>query len=88
MSAKELVKRAIEKYDMLRCGQKVLVGFSGGSDSVCLLNILYEQGYQVTACHLNHNMRDTAMRDMLFCEEFCKKRNIPFVKKFAEKGSI
>ncbi len=88
IGAEELVKRAIEKYDMPSPKNKILVGFSGGSDSVCLMSILYELGYEITACHLNHNMRETAMRDMLFCKEFCEKRNIPFVSKIAEKGSI
>ncbi len=88
MNAKELVEKAIERYHMPDAGSEILVGFSGGSDSVCLLSILYELGYRVTACHLNHNMRDTAMRDMLFSESFCKERNIPFVSKIAEKGSI
>ena len=88
MKAVELVKKAIAEYKMPDTDKQILVGFSGGSDSVCLLSILLELGYSVAACHLNHNMRDTAMRDMLFCEQFCKERDIPFVSKIAEKGSI
>lgn len=84
----ELVRRAITDYDMLTKDDTVLVGFSGGSDSVCLLSVLVEMGYKVTAAHLNHNMRDTAKRDMDFCERFCKERNIPFVSKTVKKGTL
>ncbi|MBQ8636965.1 MAG: tRNA lysidine(34) synthetase TilS [Clostridia bacterium] len=84
----ELVRRAITDYDMLSKEDTVLVGFSGGSDSVCLLSVLAEMGYKVTAAHLNHNMRDTAKRDMDFCDRFCRERNIPFVSKTVKKGTL
>lgn len=84
----ELVRRAITDYDMLSKDDTVLVGFSGGSDSVCLLSVLAEMGYKVTAAHLNHNMRDTAKRDMDFCDRFCRERNIPFVSKTVKKGTL
>ena len=83
-----LVQRAITEYSMITADDTVLVGFSGGSDSVCLLSVLFELGYNVTAAHLNHNMRDTAKRDMDFCENFCKERNIPFVSKTTKKGTL
>ncbi len=88
MTAEKLVKSAIEKYDMPSADTHILVGFSGGSDSVCLLSVLKELGYKLTACHLNHNMRDTAMRDMLFCESFCRERDIPFIAKTLDKDSV
>lgn len=88
MSVEELVRSSIVRYNMLSADDKVLVGFSGGSDSVCLLSLLYEMGYDVMAAHLNHNMRDTALRDLKFCESFCRERNIPFVSKTAEKGKL
>lgn len=84
----KLVNKALTEYNMLSENDKVLVGFSGGSDSVCLLTVLYELGYDVMAAHLNHNMRDTALRDMLFCEKYCSDRKIPFVSKTVNKGTL
>lgn len=83
-----LVRQTIADYDMLSEGEAVLVGFSGGSDSVCLLSILYSMGYSVTAAHLNHNMRANAFRDEEFCRRFCEERNIPFVSKTIKKGTL
>lgn len=83
-----LVRQTIADYDMLSEREAVLVGFSGGSDSVCLLSVLYSMGYNVTAAHLNHNMRDNAFKDEEFCRRFCAERGIPFVSETAEKGIL
>lgn len=73
---------------MIGEGEKILVGFSGGADSVCLLHVLYRMGYDVCAAHLNHNMRPTAERDLKFCAEFCKMRGIPFFSKTMPQGKL
>ncbi len=75
------VVSTIEKYRMLKRGDSVAVGFSGGADSVCLLHILYmlRERYEldITACHVNHMLRgDEADRDEQFCRDFCEKYGI------------
>ena len=49
----------IRKYQMIRPGDSVCVGFSGGADSVCLLELLYELREELSirleAVHVNHN---------------------------------
>ena len=53
------------------------VGFSGGADSVALLDMLRER--RVTALHVHHGLRgEEADRDATFCRDFCQKRGIPF----------
>lgn len=46
---------------MIRPGDSVCVGFSGGADSVCLLELLYELREELSirleAVHVNHNLR-------------------------------
>lgn len=78
------IKKAIDTFSMFRKGDSVLVGFSGGKDSVVLLHALNSlasfYGITLTALHVNHNIRgDEAMHDQQFCKEFCEKNNIPFV---------
>ena len=51
------VKRTIEEYGMLKEGEAVLCGLSGGADSVTLLLCLCELGYAVSAVHVNHRLR-------------------------------
>lgn len=72
----------IEQYNMLPCGSRVIVGFSGGADSVALLSFLWEQRkekqWELLACHVNHQLRGVeAERDEAFCREFCLERDIP-----------
>ncbi|WP_321478131.1 tRNA lysidine(34) synthetase TilS [uncultured Paludibaculum sp.] len=57
------VARTIDKYDMLRPGDRVGVAVSGGADSVCLAAVLRELsarlGIQLHILHLNHGLRGT-----------------------------
>lgn len=83
-----LIQKAIDDYAMADKNIKILVGFSGGPDSVCLLSYLYENGYNVSAAHMNHNMRETSLRDLEFCRAFCKERNIRLYEATVEKGKL
>lgn len=76
------VLRTIQEYHMLSPGEQVVVGFSGGADSVALLYFLHsiskEWQLSVTACHVNHNLRGAeADRDEEFCRGFCRQYGIP-----------
>ena len=74
------VIKAIEDFNMLKSGDKVLVGLSGGADSVALLLILKELGYEIIACHINHQLRgEESDRDENFCKELCKSLNIELI---------
>ena len=71
----------IKSHNMIEKGDRVLVGLSGGADSVTLLHMLCEipekYGFSVGAAHINHKLRDTADRDMNFCKKLCEELNIP-----------
>ena len=72
----------IKEFDMLPAGCRVIVGFSGGADSVALLSFLWELRQQlfleVVACHINHQLRqEESKRDEDFCRIFCEARGIP-----------
>lgn len=72
----------IEKYNMFSPGQKVIVGLSGGADSMCLISLLNkyksELGIVLEAAHINHCIRgEEALRDENFVRSFCKKEGIP-----------
>lgn len=57
----------------------VLVGLSGGRDSVALLHVLLQQGCCVHACHVHHGIRGTAAdADAEFCRTLCERLNVPF----------
>lgn len=73
----------IREYNMIEDNDTVLVGLSGGADSVCLftvlLNLSKRIGFKLCCVHLNHMIRgDEAERDAQYCEYICKKHDIPF----------
>ena len=72
----EKVKNTIKKSNMLQKTDKILVGLSGGADSVCLCCVLKELGYTISAAHVNHKIRTQAEQDMNFVKEFCNEKGI------------
>ena len=67
----------------------VLVGFSGGIDSVCLLHFLRylssEKHFRLFALHVNHGLRGAAaLADQRFCKKLCKELNIEFITRKAQ----
>lgn len=57
----------------------ILVGVSGGMDSMVLLSVLSENGFQVTAAHVNYRLRGKdSDEDALLVERFCREHGIPF----------
>ncbi|MBQ9768377.1 MAG: tRNA lysidine(34) synthetase TilS [Lachnospiraceae bacterium] len=81
-----LAKRAerfIKEQSLIEQGERVLVGLSGGADSVCLLAVLKElrETFSLTlgAFHVNHGIRGgEADRDEAFSEALCKRFEVPF----------
>lgn len=66
---------------MLSYGDKIVVGLSGGADSVCLTHALVSLrdslSLEVEAVHVNHGIRgEEALRDEKFCSDFCKSLGI------------
>lgn len=71
------VARYIERHSLLDKEKIHLVALSGGADSVCLLLILKELGYDIHAVHCNFRLRgEESDRDENFCKALCKKNGI------------
>lgn len=82
--------KAISQFSLLKKGDSVLVGFSGGADSTLLLTLLsMTEGISVAAAHLNHGIRGTeADRDEAFCKSYCEKLGIKLFTSYADIPSI
>ena len=87
----ERVREAIDRFKLLKEGEDVLVGLSGGADSVYCLLALKELGYGVRAVHVNHGLRPTADRDEEFVRGLCGDLGIPLIVRRIRvegKGSV
>ena len=56
----------------------IIVGCSGGPDSMCLLYILTKNGYKVICAHVDHNIRKESKSEREFLQSYCNDRDIPF----------
>lgn len=79
---KEDVLSVIKKYNMLENCDRIVVGLSGGADSVCLLSVLNslkaEYGFSLVAAHINHGIRGAeAQRDEESCKRLCESLDVP-----------
>ena len=82
----ELVQNTIARYHMLMPAQRVLIALSGGMDSVALLFVLKELGYEVCACHFEHGLRGpSSLEDMRFVQRLCQREKVEL---YFEQGDV
>lgn len=67
------------EWSLLPAGEPVLVGFSGGADSLALLLALRDAGRDVTAAHIHHGLRAEAEQDLDWCTDLCRQLEVPLV---------
>ena len=80
------VLNTIKRYEQIKSGDTIVVGVSGGPDSICLLNVLKnlqnELKINIVVAHINHMIRKEADSETVFVQDFCEQRDIKcFVKK-------
>lgn len=94
----EQIRKNIKKHNMVSSGDVIVIGLSGGADSVTLLYALNELkeefGYKLIAAHVNHGIREEAQDDADFCKELCEKLDIEYhvrsvdIKKLAKENRM
>lgn len=85
----EKIIQTIKKYQLIESGDNIVVGVSGGPDSMCLLNFLKENRqnpklgitFNIYVAHINHGIREEAISDQVYVESYCKENNITCFKK-------
>ena len=86
---KEQILKTIKKYNLIEDGDRLVLGVSGGPDSITMLNILNDirndknlhMEFDIIVAHVNHMIREEAKDDEKFVKEFCKKIHVPFYSK-------
>ena len=84
----EKVLKTIKKYELIKNGDNVVIGVSGGPDSMALLNVLMNLkqnsniNFEIYVAHVNHMIREEADSETEYVKEFCDKNGIQcYVKK-------
>ena len=89
---KEKVLKTIEQFNLIESGDRIVIGVSGGPDSMCLLNILKDimedkninLSFSICVAHINHKIRREADEETRYVKDYCEKNNIPIYIKEAE----
>ena len=95
----ERVSEYMQEHCMVENGQKIVVGVSGGADSMALLCVLSELadllGISLVVVHINHGIRGkSADGDQAYVENFCQQQGLAFysfhidLKRFAQKEGM
>lgn len=95
MNINKKIEKTIEKHNMLSLGDHVLIGFSGGPDSVCLLYLLHDlrikYKLKVSAAYIDHGLRPNDVpKEIEFCRKICNNLSVDFytqsvnVREFAQ----
>ena len=92
------IKAFILKHQLVSSGDELVLGVSGGADSMMLLHyfIVHKEEYGVTlkVAHIHHGIRETATLDAQLVERICSDYHIPFfrhdcnIKKLATERKI
>ena len=76
----EKVLNTIKKYNLIKDGDRLVLGVSGGPDSISMLDILIKLknqiNFNIVVAHINHMIREEAIDDEKYVQEYCKKNNI------------
>jgi len=92
------VRKTIKRYNLIDNGNKIIVGVSGGPDSVALLYLLNslkkELKISLHVAHLDHTLRKDSCKDREFVERLAQKLKLPVtvakinIKELAKAGSL
>ncbi|MFP4081458.1 MAG: tRNA lysidine(34) synthetase TilS [Candidatus Aminicenantes bacterium] len=76
-------KKAIREYHLLEKKDRILVAYSGGLDSSCLLALLLEVGeewdFEIFLGHFNHKLRPGAEEDVKFVQDVASRHSLPLI---------
>ena len=86
---KDKVLKTIKKYNLIENGDKIVLGVSGGPDSIAMLNVLNQirndeknnLKFEMFVAHINHMIREEAIEDEKYVKEYCSKKGIEFYSK-------
>jgi len=77
---KNKVIDTIKKFNLIQPNDKIVLGVSGGPDSISMLNILNEikkqYEFEIYVAHVNHMIREEANDDEKYVQTYCEKNNI------------
>ncbi|MFV0519107.1 MAG: tRNA lysidine(34) synthetase TilS [Lachnospirales bacterium] len=87
MDIEKIFIKNIKKYNMISNNDKIVIGLSGGADSVALLTLVLKYieveniSVKIICVHINHNIREDSYLDQKLCNDYCESKGVElFIK--------
>ncbi len=96
-NTKQKVKDTIRKYNLIENGDNLVLGISGGPDSLAMLYIINELqkefqkegiSFDFSVAHINHMIREEASEDEEFVKNTCQNLGVKFFSKSIDVKQI
>lgn len=86
---RDTILNTINKYNLINSDDVIIVAVSGGPDSMCLLDNLYNlkeqlKIKQLVVAHVNHMIRDEAKEETKYVENYCRNHSIECYVKYVD----
>ena len=82
MTFEQKVEQTIRKHNLIQNNDRVIIGVSGGADSVALLLVLLDLqpkfNMSIEVCHVNHGLRPEAVGEQGFVKALCNQYGIQY----------
>jgi len=92
MDLKHKILEFIRKQHLIAPGETIVLGVSGGPDSVVLAHVMHELRHDLSVhlhmAHFNHRLRKSSDRDQKFVEQLAKGLNIALTVGVRRKGAL
>ncbi len=84
----EKVARTIQKFGLFDGADLIVIGVSGGADSLCMLDCLAHLEYKLLVAHLDHGLRPESSGEAQFVEEVSGAYRAEFTKRTLDEGQL
>jgi tRNA(Ile)-lysidine synthase len=75
----EKIAQTIQRFDLFPEDSPIVVGVSGGADSLCLLDCLIHLGFNVIVAHLDHQLRSESRDEVEYVQGISERYDVPYV---------
>jgi tRNA(Ile)-lysidine synthase len=82
------VAALIRKESLLCKEQALVLGVSGGADSLCALDCLHHLGYKVIVAHLDHKLREESAQEAAFVRKTAEDYGLPYIEGKADVAAL
>jgi tRNA(Ile)-lysidine synthase len=75
----EQIYLALENKCLINPDQAIVLGVSGGPDSLCMLESMHQLGYRLIVAHLDHALRPSSVSEREKIEQISERKGLPFI---------